>query len=785
MASTDDSTQVTARNASNLAIAFKLAGLSPERRRGMEVFYAFCRVADDIADEPGPTDAEKHAMLDAWRATIRGYFDGSAAPHDALGRELGEVVKTFGVPKQPLLDIIDGVSMDIVARTYETFEETRQYCYGVASAVGLVSIRIFGCRHSMSEEFALAMGYALQFTNILRDVVEDRIQLGRVYLPQRELRAFGLTGDDLLDPAKKPEATAALFRLQYFRAKHFFNKTRRLVHPDDREALKAAFVMGAFYEAILEKIKASGFHITEKRIRLSKWEKLMLMRRTLAELKKPQVVKTAPKRVVVIGGGVAGIASAVAFAGEGHTVTLLEAKATLGGRATSFRHAATGVMLDNGQHAVMGCYDEFLKLCDTLGVRGKFAGTGKLDVKYRAAMPVAGASAGARASSPASDDGIVLANAARASARPTVGAVRESRLCASWPEPVHGLGAVLGFSELSFGDKLAVLRLGVALKLGAKPKPGETGAAWLARLGQTPGAVRAIWEPFCIAALNETLATGDAGVLRETLRRSLFGDKAAGAVLLAKDGLAEVFEPELALYLEATGGALKTRAQVKELRGAGLRPASAQPEGASQPKDGGGEPCAAISSALLADGSEVPGDAFVLATAWKAAGALAPAGVIDARLGEALAGNEILNVHLFTDRPVTREAMTGVLDSPIQWVFDRTAAGAPAGLFRCAVTLSAPPADWASSDAEAIVRRTVAELEKAFPESKGFSVVHHFVCKCKDATFATLLPSGVKRPAAKTVVPNLFLAGDWTDTGLPATIEAAAQSGFAAERALG
>ncbi len=725
MASTDDTAQVTARNASNLALAFKLAGLSPERRRGMEVFYAFCRVADDIADEPGPTDAQKHAMLDAWRATLRGYFDGSAAPHDALGRELGEVVKAFGVPLQPLLDIIDGVSMDIVERTYETFEEVQRYCYGVASAVGLVSIRIFGCRHPMSEEFALAMGYALQFTNILRDVVEDRVQLGRVYLPLREMAAFGVTKDDLLDPAKKPEATAALFRLQYFRAKHFFNKTRRLVHPDDREALKAAFVMGSFYEAILEKIRERGFRLTVERVRLSKWEKISLMRRTLAELKRPQAVKTAPRRVAVIGGGVAGIASAVALAREGHTVTLLEAKSALGGRASSFKHAPTGVTLDNGQHAVMGCYDAFLGLADLLGVRGKFATTGALDVKYRAAG-------------------------------------RESRLRASWPQPLHGLGAVLGFSELSFADKLSVLNVGAALRLGAQPEPGETGAAWLARLGATPGAVRALWEPFCLAALNEPLSAGDAGALRETLRRSLFADKAAGAVLLARDGLAEVFEPELSLSLSATGGSVRTRAQVKSLRVESGR----------------------VSAAELADGTTVEADAFVLAVPWKAAAALAPAGAVDSRLASALGGNEILNVHLFTDKPVTREAMIGVLDSPVQWVFDRTAAGAPAGLHRCAVTLSAPPADWASADADTIVARTVAELEKAFPESKGFAVKHSFVCKCKDATFATRLPDGVTRPGAKTPVANLFLAGDWTATGLPATLESAAQSGFAVAEAL-
>lgn len=729
MASTDDTSQVTARNASNLAIAFKLAGLSPERRRGMEVFYAFCRVADDIADEPGPTDAEKHAMLDAWRATIRGYYDGSSAPHDALGRELGEVVKTFDVPMRPLLDIIDGVSMDIAPRTYETFEDTRAYCYGVASAVGLVSIRIFGCRHPMSEEFALAMGYALQFTNILRDVVEDRIQLGRVYLPQREMRLFGVTDADLLDPSKNPVGTAKLFRLQYFRAKHFFNRTRRLVHPSDREALKAAFVMGAFYEAILEKIRATGFRITEKRLRLSKWEKLSLMRRTLAELKKPQVVKTAPKRVVVIGGGVAGIASAVALAGEGHEVTLLEAKNALGGRATSFRHAPTGTVLDNGQHAVMGCYDAFLKLCDTLGIRDKFADSGALDIRYRAA--------------------------ARGG--------RESRMVAKWPQPWHGLGAILGFSELSFADKIAVLRFGTALRLGAKPRPGETAEAWLKRLGQTPGSMRALWEPFCIAALNEPLAEGDAAVLRETLRRSLFADKAAGSVLLAKEGLAEIFEPELAAYLESVGGSVRLRSQVKSLKTENGR----------------------IASAVLADETEIVADTFVIATPWKAALALAPAGVLESRLGDALAGNEILNVHLFTDKPVSTVAMTGVLDSPVQWVFDRTAAGSPAGLARCAITLSAPPADWSSASADDIVARTLAELAKAFPESGKVNVVHSFVCRCKDATFATRLPEGLVRPAAQTAVPNLLLAGDWTDTGLPATLEAAAQSGWAVAKVLG
>ncbi|MEM9227277.1 MAG: squalene/phytoene synthase family protein, partial [Verrucomicrobiota bacterium] len=253
--SSDSKEAVQARKKSNLAFTFM--SLEPERREAMAVFYDFCRIVDDIADDPDRPDDWKQQQLDAWRADIEACFRSQPGPL-TLAAELQPIIHRYEVKKEDLLAIIDGVGMDIGGARFQTFRDLQRYCYGVASAVGLVSIRIFGCTHPQTPAFAEALGYALQFTNILRDVVEDRVEMGRVYLPQDELAAFGLTEDDLLDPAQNP-ACERLFRLCYYRCKHFFNQARRLLPASERQNLKAALVMGAFYEDILEKIAAGGF----------------------------------------------------------------------------------------------------------------------------------------------------------------------------------------------------------------------------------------------------------------------------------------------------------------------------------------------------------------------------------------------------------------------------------------------------------------------------------------------------------------------------------------------
>jgi squalene-associated FAD-dependent desaturase len=746
MSATDDQQQALARKKSTLARAFKIAGLGEARTRAMEILYTFCRVADDIVDEPGLSDSEKHTALDLWRTSIRGCFDapGGAPPHDKLAGELAEIVREYRIPMEPLLEILDGCEMDIGEHKYTTAAELHTYCHGVACAVGLASIRVFGCVSPLSDAFAVALGYALQFTNILRDVVEDYRELGRVYLPREEMDAFGVKPEDLAAPDAHP-ACARLFQLQYFRAKHYFNKARRLIAPEDFAALKAARIMAAFYEAILEKIKDCGFSYEQARMRRTHWERVRILRRVLAQRSPVTAARSAatagarlpllPGRVVVVGAGVAGIAAAVEAALRGDTVTLLEAGPVAGGRAGlisggSAGGGAGGRGMDSGHHALFGCYRAFFRLADTLGVRGKLHEASRLDVPYR--------SPGGR-----------------------VSRLRAVRL----PAPLHLAGALIGFDEVSWRDRFAIFRFGGALRLGlGRPRPGESAAAWLARHRQTPGALRALWEPFCVAALNEPLATGCAALLETTLRRTLFGGVKDSAIVAAADALGRLFDPELALYLRAIGGELRVRARVRELRFSGER----------------------VSGVVLANGDVLAADAVISAVPWAELPRLLPQGEAVGGQAAQLRGNPILNVHLFTKVPLAgmEEPLAALLDSPVQWIFregDGGGAGA-GGLCHYALTLSCP-GGWMEFPNGEILRRVKSELARFFPEVRDEDFAEGSVCKYPLATFAAVPGAAAFRPGTKTRWPNLFLAGDWTDTGLPATLESAAQSGQAAAKA--
>ena len=738
MSATDDPQQAQARRNSNLAAAFAAVGMDAPRRRAMELFYTFCRVADDIVDATSDDDDAKRAALNTWRATLRGYFNDadSAPPHTTLGRELARVVHTYNIPLAPLLAILDGCEMDIGPRTYATTTELHAYCYGVASAVGLASIRIFGCTAPQSEAFAVALGYALQFTNILRDVVEDYHDLGRVYLPREEMDALGVQPGDLAAPAHNP-ACRRLFQLQYFRAKHYFNKARRLIAPEDRGALRAAFLMGAFYEAILEKIKASQFRLTRRRTRLSKWQKLSLLRRVRRENTLPvpsttagATARGAPRHIAVIGGGVAGIAAAIHAALDGNTVTLLEARPALGGRAASFSIRpgnATTLDIPHGHHAMFGCYHSFLNLADALGVRWKFDEARRLDVPYL-----------------------------------SPGAI-PSRLRATpfLPAPLHLLGALANFAALSWRDCFSILRPGLALRFGQGPRNGETAAEWLARHSPTANATRVLWEPFCMAALNEPLDRADATLFAKALHRTLFGGARDSAIIRSRVALGELFTPEVMLCLRATGGGVRTSAQVTAF---------------TFSHD-------TITSATLHDGTCVNADAYILATPWTAAARLLPQAKPLTDTFQHLRGNPILNVHVFTDKSFMDAPFAALLDSPLQWIFEtRPSPRSPNAPVHYAITISCP-GEWMKWTAAQITARTHAELERFFPAFSKTTVGATRVCKCPNAT----LEAGVvmpQRPGPLTPWRNLFLAGDWTDTGLPSTLEGAAQSGQTAAHAL-
>lgn len=265
--------EITRRAKSNLAFALRI--LPKDRREDMVAFYAFCRTADDLADDPGRPPGERAAALDAWQ---RGLDAGFENP-DALQQEITRVRGKHAIPNKLLTAILDGCRADLHPRPFRTWAELDGYIWKVACAVGLVSIRIFGCREPAAERYAEALGRALQLTNILRDVAED-LDNGRIYLPEEDLARHGLTADDL---RARPRGGRFLELMEFEaeRAEGFFREAAAVLPAADRRALAPARVMAAIYQELLGRMRADGFRVFEKRYRISKLRKLAILAKHL------------------------------------------------------------------------------------------------------------------------------------------------------------------------------------------------------------------------------------------------------------------------------------------------------------------------------------------------------------------------------------------------------------------------------------------------------------------------------------------------------------------------
>ncbi len=256
---------VTRQSGSNLALAF--VSLGRERRADITVFYAFCRLIDDIADSAELTAEQKREQLGAWRVALH----RAAANEPALAPELRRVLAKYSIAPVMLEEIIDGVEMDLTIARYDTFEELRVYCYRVASAVGLVSIEIFGYKNPTCRDYAVELGLALQTTNIIRDVAKD-LRNGRVYIPRDELARFAYSETELQREIYNP-AFLAVMQFQAARAWEFFDRARKLLPREDRGSMTAAEIMSSVYRALLRRIERDGFHVFTRDYRLTKWEK--------------------------------------------------------------------------------------------------------------------------------------------------------------------------------------------------------------------------------------------------------------------------------------------------------------------------------------------------------------------------------------------------------------------------------------------------------------------------------------------------------------------------------
>jgi len=270
---------ITTRSRSNFYYAFFF--LPKQQREAIESLYAFCRGVDDAVDD-NPDPAVARAALDRWRRELAACY-GEGSPSDPVTRDLIRHVRSFGLSREPLEEVIRGVEMDLDGSRYETWEELQLYCRRVASAVGLSCIEIFGSRGEPSRRYATTLGLAFQLTNILRDIRQDA-RRGRLYLPAEEMRRFGFTMEDAA-AGKAGRPFADLMAFQCARARELFDRARAGLPRGEEDRLLAAEIMRTIYAGILEKIDSRPGAVLEGRVALSTGRRIAMAAAAYAKRK--------------------------------------------------------------------------------------------------------------------------------------------------------------------------------------------------------------------------------------------------------------------------------------------------------------------------------------------------------------------------------------------------------------------------------------------------------------------------------------------------------------------
>ena len=260
---------ITKASSTNFYYAFLT--VPPRKRHAIYATYAFCRLCDDIVDEPERRETAE-VNLAGLRAQLRDAYEGT--PTGPVWIALGDAQKRYGIPMSHFTDVIDGCEMDLTKSSYETFEELVQYCRRVASAPGLICIEVFGYSDERSVEYAIDLGIAMQLTNILRDVAEDARD-GRVYLPNEELEKFGYSKSKLM-ARTVDDSFRALAKFHIERARRYFESGARLFPLLDRRSRACPRTMSSVYRQLLDRIEAADYDVFSERISLSRTAKAAL-----------------------------------------------------------------------------------------------------------------------------------------------------------------------------------------------------------------------------------------------------------------------------------------------------------------------------------------------------------------------------------------------------------------------------------------------------------------------------------------------------------------------------
>ena len=435
--------------------------------------------------------------------------------------------------------------------------------------------------------------------------------------------------------------------------------------------------------------------------------------------------------VVVAGGGLAGLAAALDLAEAGRRVTLLEGRPRLGGATASFTR--DGVTLDTGQHVFLRCCTAYRGFVRRLGVEHLTELQPRLDVTVL------------------HGEGSAVRTAH----------LRRSRL--PLPPPLHLAGGLLRYDAMPLGQRLRSVPAVLALARLKQQDPAVDARSfgdWLDAHGQRGLSLPALWELLTVATLNAPPREASLALAAKVVRTGLLETAGGADIGYSRVPLGELHGDAARTRLEALGVNIRTSCRVRGVR------------------------AGANGWHVDTEGDELAAEAVVLAVPHDAVADLAPAeaGLDPAGL-RALGSSPIVNVHVFYDRHVMDEPFAAALGSPVQWIFDRTtAAGVSSGQY-LAISLSAA-ADWQQRKAAEIEEIFVAELARLLPRAEPRRVQRVLVTREPHATFAQLPGQLMRRPVNRTAAPRLVVAGAWTRTGWPATMEGAVRSGQAAAREL-
>jgi squalene-associated FAD-dependent desaturase len=459
-------------------------------------------------------------------------------------------------------------------------------------------------------------------------------------------------------------------------------------------------------------------------------------------------------RVAVIGGGLAGITAAIALAEAGAAVTLLEARPRLGGATCSFTRDS--LVVDTGQHIYLGCCTAYRGLLDKLGMTEHAPIQDRFDVT-------------------------VLAPGSTTPPTPRKGRLRRTAL----PGPLHMLPALGRYPFLSLAERARVSRPALAMRRvdPADPRVDQQRFGdWLAARGQSDRARRALWDLFTVSALNIAGDDASLSLAAFVVKTGLLGKNNAADIGVPALPLGELHGDAAATLLTKLGAQVLLNAKVSAIETGAIEPSRpgfrirlARPLDPADP------------SSAVADATELLADAVVLAVPHEVAARLIPPGALpDATVAgwTGLGASPIVNVHVIYDRPVTDLPFAAAVDSPVQWVFDRTRISgldrsSPGKEQYLAISLSAAD-EYVDVPAAALREQFVPALAELFPAAREAQVTEFFVTRERRATFRQAPGTARLRPGAGTNLPGLVLAGAWTDTGWPDTMESAVRSGLAA-----